>query len=60
MGVVVQSVLKGSGADQAGIQGLRRDETGRVVVGDEVLAVGGEPVRTVEDLMTALEAFDAG
>jgi len=59
-GVVVQSVVKGSGADQAGLLGLRQDETGRVAIMDEIVAVGGEPVRTVEDLMTALEAFDAG
>jgi len=59
-GVVVQSVMKGSGADQAGLHGLRTDASGRVVVMDEIIAVGGERVHTVEDLMTALEAFDAG
>lgn len=52
--------MKGSGADQAGLHGLRTDASGRVVVMDEIIAVGGERVHTVEDLMTALEAFDAG
>lgn len=70
-GVVLQSVMRDGGADLAGLRGMGigapgidfgRDVGGRpnVAVGDEIVAVGGEKVHTVEDLLTALEQFDAG
>ncbi|CAG9463155.1 unnamed protein product [Pedinophyceae sp. YPF-701] len=58
-GVVVHTVIAGSGAADAGLRGLSRRD-GRVVLGDEILAIGGEDVRTFEDLQAAVERFDAG
>ena len=53
-------MIKGSGADAAGLQGVHQDAMGRVRVMDEILAVGGDRVHTVEDLMVAIESFQAG
>jgi S1-C subfamily serine protease len=54
-GVVVQEVAPGSPAERAGIEGLRQGRR-RLVVGDVIVAVDGEPVRSRDDL---LDRFDA-
>jgi 2-alkenal reductase len=55
-GVVVQAVREGSGAAEAGLQGL--DADGRI--GDIIVAVNGRPVATVADLALALERSGIG
>jgi S1-C subfamily serine protease len=59
-GVVVQEVTPGSPAARAGIEGLRRTRRGDLVLGDVIVAVGGEPVRTIEDLVLAFEEVGVG
>ncbi len=58
-GVVVQSVVPGSPAAQAGLEGLRESRRG-VVLGDVIVAVGGEPVRSIGDLVLAFEEIGIG
>lgn len=55
-GVVIQAVREGSGAAEAGLQGL--DADGRI--GDIIVAVNGRPVATVADLALALERSGIG
>jgi S1-C subfamily serine protease len=59
-GVVVIGVEDGSGADRAGIRPAYRDRRGRVMVGDVIVAVNGEPVRSSGELDLALEKFREG
>ncbi|HYG63595.1 MAG TPA: trypsin-like peptidase domain-containing protein, partial [Thermoanaerobaculia bacterium] len=59
-GALVVRVEEGSAADQAGLQGLRRDALGRWVVGDIILRVDGEEVDSAGDLLLALEERKAG
>lgn len=59
-GALVMSVTQGSGAAAAGLRGTYRDSLGRIVRGDVVVAVGGDKVEGVEDLLAAIERFDAG
>jgi S1-C subfamily serine protease len=59
-GAVVTRVVEGSSADRAGIRPISRDRRGRVVVGDVIVAVDGEPVRTGGELGLVLESFEEG
>jgi len=53
-GVLVLQVSPGSGAEQGGIQPTRRDAAGRIVLGDVIVAVDGEPVRSGDELTSVL------
>jgi S1-C subfamily serine protease len=59
-GVVVYRVDRGSGAERAGVQGLRRAAFGRVELGDVIVTVDGQHVATSGDLLVALEGKTAG
>jgi S1-C subfamily serine protease len=59
-GALVVRVEEGSAADEAGLQGLRRDALGRWVLGDIILRVDGEEVDSAGDLLLALEERKAG
>lgn len=48
-GVIVQAVLRNGPADQAGLQS-----------GDVIYELNGEPIKSVEDLMTFIEQIPAG
>jgi len=54
-GAVVIAVERGSSAERAGIRPAYRDRRGRVVVGDVIVAIDGEPVRSGGELGLALE-----
>ena len=59
-GALVVDVISGSGAEKAGIQPTRRDRRGRVVLGDLVVAVDGQPVRSSGDIYLILEGYREG
>jgi S1-C subfamily serine protease len=59
-GVIVHDVAPGSPADQAGLQGVRETRRGRLALGDVILAVDGQSVRTVDDLLHQLEIAGLG
>eukprot|EP00271_Cylindrocystis_brebissonii_P010345 TRINITY_DN26514_c0_g1_i1.p1 TRINITY_DN26514_c0_g1~~TRINITY_DN26514_c0_g1_i1.p1 ORF type:complete len:652 (-),score=82.65 TRINITY_DN26514_c0_g1_i1:512-2467(-) len=52
-GVMVMEVL--NGPSEAILEGAIRDTTGRVILGDVITAINGKPVRTVEELISAVE-----
>jgi S1-C subfamily serine protease len=54
-GVAIVQVQPGSPAARAGLQPFRRGQRGEVLAGDVVTAVGGEPVDTLDDVLTILE-----
>ena len=54
-GAVIYRVEPGSGAARAGLQGLQEDRRGRVALGDVIVHVDGEPVKSSGDLLLVLE-----
>ena len=50
VGALVLQVTPGSGAARAGIRPTHRDAAGRIVLGDLIVAVDGEPVKTGDEL----------
>ncbi len=59
-GVVVDKVLPGGAADQAGLRPLHQDASGGWVLGDVIRAVDGHPVRSQDDLISRLAAYRPG
>jgi S1-C subfamily serine protease len=59
-GALVVSVAEGSGAARAGLRPTRRDANGRLILGDLIVAVDGEPVRERDDLSLLLERHQTG
>jgi S1-C subfamily serine protease len=55
VGALVGDVARGSGADDAGLRPTYRDQRGRWVLGDLIVAVDGEPVRSSGEVGLALE-----
>ena len=54
-GAVIYRVEPGSGAARAGLQGLQEDRRGRVELGDVIVHIDGEPVKSSGDLILVLE-----
>ena len=59
-GALIGRVLRGSGADRAGLRGTRRDAYGRVILGDVIVELAGRPVRGADDLLLALDRHRPG
>ncbi len=59
-GVLVLSVVPGSGADRAGLQGVSKSAWGEVSLGDEIVRVNGEQVTSAEDIISVLELCEVG
>ena len=59
-GALVIDVLRGSGAEEAGLRPTRRDRQGRLLLGDVIVAVEERPVRSSGDLILALESHAVG
>jgi S1-C subfamily serine protease len=59
-GVVVGSVLRGSPAERAGIQGLRNGGIGGLFIGDVIVGVDDLNVLSYDDLYTAFDSHRVG
>lgn len=59
-GVVVLEVIEGSSAAKAGIQPTLRDTSGRFVLGDQIIGINDQVVKTSTDLFRALDGLQAG
>ncbi|MFP6738607.1 MAG: trypsin-like peptidase domain-containing protein [Planctomycetota bacterium] len=59
-GVVIRNVAKDSGAETAGLRGIKELRNGRISLGDVIIAVAGEVVDDTDDLLNTLEKFKGG
>lgn len=59
-GLVIGKVSRGGAAERAGLKGARETSSGRIELGDVVVAVAGKPVTTIDELMDALEQHKVG
>ena len=59
-GLIIGKVSRGGAADRAGLKGARETVTGRVELGDIIVAVAGKPVVTIDDLMDVMEKHKVG
>jgi S1-C subfamily serine protease len=59
-GVLVIEVQPDGPAAKAGLKPTRRDENGRIQLGDEIVGLDGKPVRSANDLLDRLEQHQVG
>jgi len=59
-GVVLYEIVRDGPAHRAGLEGLRTSRSGRIIAGDRIVAVDGEPVRSGDDLMHLFENAGVG
>ncbi len=59
-GALVRAVGRGTGAAQAGLEGVARDRAGRVVLGDLIQDIDGKPVKSASDLLGRLGSYKPG
>jgi len=59
-GVLIVDMAPGSAAAKAGIQPTRRDNAGRVRLGDIITAIDGKKIESPNDLFLALEKYKVG
>ena len=57
---MVIAVVPGSSAEKAGIRPAYRDRRGRVMIGDVIVAINGEPIRSGGELGLLLERHVVG
>ena len=59
-GPLIIDVVPGSNAEKSGIQPTLRDRNGRILLGDIILALNNDPIKTNSDLILALEKYQPG
>lgn len=59
-GILVLSVRDGGPAAKAGVKGTSRDQYGRLVLGDIIVAVDGKAVKNASDLYRILDKYKVG
>lgn len=59
-GVMVQDVIPGGAADLAGLEAIRFDKAGNLVLGDLIMQLDEIPINDADDLLAALEAHKVG
>ena len=59
-GVVIAKVHPGSMAAQAGLQGIEESQPGRIRLGDVIMSIDGDAVRTYDDLGRILDRHNVG
>ena len=59
LGVLIFDVTEGSAA-AAGLRGTRRDDQGRLILGDVIVAIDDTAVTSMNDLMTVLDTYKVG
>jgi S1-C subfamily serine protease len=59
-GLIIGKVSRGGSADRAGLRGARETATGRIELGDIILAIDGKPVETTDHLMDIMDRHKVG
>jgi len=59
-GLIIGKVARGGSADRAGLRGARETQSGRIELGDIVVAIDGKTVETIDDMLDVMEAHKVG
>ncbi len=59
-GVLIREVEEGSGAEKAGLRGIRQAPDGSILLGDVIQQVDGQPIRDIDSLLNLLEKRNVG
>ncbi len=59
-GVLILTIAPNTTAEKAGLHETERNENGKLVLGDLITAIDGEPVRTTDDLYRIIDRHGVG
>jgi S1-C subfamily serine protease len=59
-GVLLQSVIEGTGADEAGLRGTMRGDNGQIMFGDLITEIDGKRVGSFNEMLGVLGDYNAG
>lgn len=59
-GALIESIIPGGGAEEAGLQPTTQDRRGRIHFGDIIVAIDGVPLKTPGELLEVLEGKEIG
>ncbi len=59
-GVVVQEVYPNSPAEKFGMRGTSRDQYGRIILGDIIVSIDGNPISNYDDMYNAFDEISPG
>lgn len=59
-GIMLREVHASGPAEAAGLRGISMNKNGRIVLGDIIQSIDGEPIRTVDDLYHAFDRRSVG
>jgi len=59
-GVPILRATRGLPAAKAGLEGIKRDAWGATVLGDVIIGIDDHVIKSYDDLLTALESYQAG
>jgi S1-C subfamily serine protease len=59
-GVLILTIAPNTSAEKAGLHETARNDGGKLVLGDLITAVDGEPVRTTDDLYRIIDRHKVG
>ena len=58
-GAIIRQVFHDSPADKAGLEGLKQDRRGNLLLGDVIQGINGKEITNTDDLFLELEKFIA-
>lgn len=59
-GVIIREVYSRSPAEEAGLRGTSMDDEGKLVIGDIIVSIDGNPIRNYDDMYNAFDAKKIG
>jgi S1-C subfamily serine protease len=59
-GALILTISPNTTAEKAGLRGTRRNDSGKIVLGDLIVAIDGEPIRTTDDLFRVIDRHKVG
>jgi S1-C subfamily serine protease len=59
-GVIIRVVADGGGAARAGLRGTHRTRNGDIILGDIIIGVDDKKIRSYDDLLNTLDAYQVG
>ena len=59
-GVLILTIAPNTTAEKAGLHGTKRNDLGKIVLGDLITAVDGQPVHTADDLLRIIDQHKVG
>ncbi len=59
-GVLIVDIARGSGSERAGLRPTSESKDGNIILGDNIISINNFPVKTPDDLLSALEYFEPG